>query len=201
MNHSRLTIIVLSFLLTAASICTAATPQSGKVYRQTVQPFLKTHCLKSHDARKAQAGLRLDRLGVALLFDPTQIERTLAVAERIAARAIVDKQPLQGLQRYEFEENPRVSKFRSQAKSRFAETLVEVGPSGFEFINGGVRFVHGYGNRPKGNSWGRLGGTTFDNVITQNGYYRIRILAGASRGSRGEPINVQALYTERMPTN
>ena len=152
-----------------------------------------------------------DRLGVALFFEQTQIERTqiertqiertLAVAERIAARAIVNEQPLQGLQRYEFEENPRVSKFRSQAKSRFAETLVEVGPSGFEFINGGVRFVHGYGNRPKGNSWGRLGGTTFDNVITQNGYYRIRILAGASRGSRGEPINVQALYTERMPTN
>tara|TARA_R110002072_G_scaffold302100_1_gene484004 strand:+ start:209134 stop:211743 length:2610 start_codon:yes stop_codon:yes gene_type:complete len=306
MNHSRLTIIVLPYLLAASSICTAATPQSREVYLQTVQPFLKTHCYQCHDARKAQAGLRLDqlgsdfladrnadvwkevmdrinlgemppkeerqpqpvefepvigwinaslrevelaatnaggripmrrlnrveyansvrdllhmdpqvlaplvedlpgdgkaegydRLGVALFFDQTQIERTLAAAERIAERAIVDAEPQQGLQRYKFEENPRVSKFRTRAKSRFADTLVEVGPSGFEFINGGVRFVHGYGNRPRGNPWGRLGGTTFDEVITQDGYYRIRIFAGASRGSRDEPISVQALYAASTP--
>ena len=37
-----------------------------------------------------------DRLGVALFFDQTQIERTLAVAERIAARAIVDDEPRAG---------------------------------------------------------------------------------------------------------
>ena len=30
-----------------------------------------------------------DRLGVALFFDQTQIERSLAVGEKIAARAIV----------------------------------------------------------------------------------------------------------------
>ena len=37
-----------------------------------------------------------DRLGVALFFDQTQMERTLAVAERIAARAIVDGEPETG---------------------------------------------------------------------------------------------------------
>jgi mono/diheme cytochrome c family protein len=34
-----------------------------------------------------------DRLGAALFFDQTQIERTLAVAEKIAARAIVTEPP------------------------------------------------------------------------------------------------------------
>src|SRR5205823_14811465 len=34
-----------------------------------------------------------DRLGVALFFDQTQIERSLAVAEKIAARAVVAEPP------------------------------------------------------------------------------------------------------------
>lgn len=140
-----------------------------------------------------------DRLGVALFFDQTQMERTLAVAERIAAMTIVDDEPQQFSQRYEFEENPRVKGFKTRARSRFADTLVDAGPSGFEITNGGVRFVHGYGNRPNGNPWGRLGGTTFDDVITQDGYYRIRILAGAKVGSRGEPIKVQAVYAASTP--
>ena len=140
-----------------------------------------------------------DRLGVALFFDQTQIERTLAVAERVAARAIVDDRPQEVSQRYEFEDNPRVTKFKRITKSRFADTLVDAGPTGFEIINGGVRFIHGYGNRPKGNPWGRLGGTTFEDVITKDGYYRIRINAGASPGARGLPMKVQATYAVNTP--
>jgi len=140
-----------------------------------------------------------DRLGVALFFDQTQVERTLAVAEQIAARAIVDGRPETGVKRYEFEENPRVKKFKQKTKSRFADTLVDAGPSGSEITGGGVRVVHGYGNRPKGNPWGRLGGTTCEDVITQDGYYRIRIRAGASAGSRGEPIKVRAVYAANTP--
>lgn len=140
-----------------------------------------------------------DRLGVALFFDQTQIERTLAVAEHIASRAIVDGRPETRTKRYEFEDNPRVKKFKRKTKSRFANTLIDAGPSGSEIINGGVRFVHGYGNRPKGNPWGRLGGTTFDDVITEDGYYRIRIRAGASPGSRGESIKVNAVYAASTP--
>ncbi len=140
-----------------------------------------------------------DRLGVALFFDQTQIERTLAVAEQIAERTIVDGRPETRKARYEFEENPRVKKFKKMTKSRFADTLVDAGPSGSEIINGGVRVVHGYGNRPAGNPGGKLGGMKCDQVITEDGYYRIRIRAGASRGSREEPIKVQAVYASRTP--
>lgn len=140
-----------------------------------------------------------DRLGVALFFDQTQIERTLSVAERLAARAIVDERPETRSIRYEFETNPRVKQVRGKTRSRFADTLVDSGPVGSEITNGGVRVIHGYGNRPRGNPWGRLGGLTCEDVITQDGYYRIRIRAGASPGSRGEPIRVRADYAARTP--
>lgn len=140
-----------------------------------------------------------DRLGIALFFDQTQIEQTIAVAERIAERAIVDEKPATRIKRYEFEDNPRIKSFKKRVKSRFADTVVDAGPSGSEIINGGVRVIHGYGNRPSDRPWGQLGGTTFDDVVTEDGYYRIRIRAGASVGSRGEPIRVRMVYGSNTP--
>lgn len=140
-----------------------------------------------------------DRLGVALFFDQTQIERTLAVAERIASIAVVKEKPAIRVKRYQVEDNPRVNRFKKLTRSRFADTLVDAGPAGFELINGGVRFVHGYGNRPKGSLGGRLGGTTAEDVITQDGYYKIRIRAGGRVGSVGEPIKITAVYASNTP--
>ena len=140
-----------------------------------------------------------DRLGVALYFDQTQIERTLEVAERIAQRAIVVDEPSVLTQRAEAEANPRVGRGKGKTKSRFAETLVDPGPSGSEIIDGGVRFVHGYGNRNKNDPWGRMGNADCVAVVVQDGYYRIRVRAGASPGSRGEPIRVRAVYGTNTP--
>ncbi len=140
-----------------------------------------------------------DRLGVALFFDQTQIERTLQVAERIAQRAIVVGEPPVLAKRTEAEANPRVGRGRGKTKSRFAETPVDPGPSGSEVIDGGVRFVHGYGNRSKDDPWGRLGGADCAGVVVQDGYYRIRIRAGASPGTRGEPMRVRAVYGVNTP--
>ncbi|WP_442508383.1 DUF1592 domain-containing protein [Novipirellula sp. SH528] len=142
-----------------------------------------------------------DRLGVALFIDQTQIERTLAVAERIAERAIVVGVPPVRSERFEAEENPRVARRKTKSKSRFAETLVEIGETGSEVIDGGVRYVHGYGNRSKDDPRGRLGNVDGTDVVTQDGYYRIRIRAGASPGSRGEPIRVTAVYGARTPVH
>lgn len=140
-----------------------------------------------------------DRLGIALYFDQTQIEQTIAVAERIADLAIVDDRPRTRLSRYEFEDNPRVKGFRQRVKSRFADTLVDAGPSGAEIIDGGVKVVHGYGNRSSEQPWGRLGDINLDDVVTEDGYYRIRIRAGATAGSRGDPIKVRMIYGRNTP--
>lgn len=140
-----------------------------------------------------------DRLGVALFFDQTQVERTLAVAERIAERAIVVGEPTVLAERAEAEANPRVKSSKSKTRTRFAKTLVDLGPHGWEILDGGVRFVHGYGNRPTKDAWGRIGGADFSTVVLQDGYYRIRVRAGASPGSRGEPIRVRAVYGANTP--
>jgi len=140
-----------------------------------------------------------DRLGVALFFDQTQVERTLAVAERIAERAIVDGEPSVLTTRSEAETNPRVRPKKKGTKSRFADTLVDPGPSGFEIIDGGVKFVHGYGNRPTKDSWGRMGSADCGTVVVQDGYYRIRIHAGASPGARAETMRVRAVYGANTP--
>lgn len=99
-----------------------------------------------------------DRLGVAFYFDQTQIEQTITVAERTADRAIVNDRPQTRVSRYEFADNPRIKGFRKRVKSRFADTLVDAGPSGAEIVDGGVRVVHGSGNRSSEQLWGRLGG-------------------------------------------
>src|SRR5436189_4262407 len=59
-----------------------------------------------------------DRLGVALFYDQSQIERNLAVAEKIAARAIVTQAPKM---------NSRFSKYDDVRKRPPAE-MVEVFP-------------------------------------------------------------------------
>ncbi|TWU50628.1 hypothetical protein Poly51_39210 [Rubripirellula tenax] len=68
-----------------------------------------------------------------------------------------------------------------------------------ELVDEGVRFVHGYGNRPKSDRWGRLGNVDASTVVLQDGYYRIRVRAGSSLGTRGEPIRVRAVYADKTP--
>jgi hypothetical protein len=138
-----------------------------------------------------------DRLGVALFFDQTQIERTLGVAEQIAARAIADGEPPVRTQHAEVEKNPRLS-LKGKSKAKGSDPAVDPGPSGYEHVNGGVRIVHGYGTRGE-NTWGRIGNANCDEVVTQDAYYKIRIRAGASPGSRGEPIRVRAVYGSSTP--
>ena len=136
---------------------------------------------------------------MALFFDQTQIEQTLEVAENIAQRAIVVGEPSVLAKRTEAEANPRVGRSKGKTKSRFAETPVDPGPSGSEVIDGGVRFVHGYGNRTKNDPWGRMGNADCADIVVQDGYYRVRVRAGASPGSRGEPIRVRAVYGTNTP--
>ena len=70
-----------------------------------------------------------DRLGVALFFDQTQIERSLAVAEKIAARAIVTEPP---------KVNRRFSKF-DDLRRRPPPDMVEVFPAFTHTIPRGAR--------------------------------------------------------------
>lgn len=56
----RLSLLLLCLL---PSLADGASPD----FERDVVPFLKQHCYKCHDARKAQAGLRIDELGTDFL--------------------------------------------------------------------------------------------------------------------------------------
>ena len=59
----------LSFLL--SSLLGQAAALAAPDFEREVRPFLKQHCYKCHDARKAKAGFRVDELGTDFLSGKT----------------------------------------------------------------------------------------------------------------------------------
>jgi mono/diheme cytochrome c family protein len=129
-----------------------------------------------------------DRLGVALFFDQTQIERSLAVAEKIAALAIVTEAP---------KVNTHVDKFGFM-RLRPPADMVEVFPAFehkiprgakasfvkpefIEFIQGGPTY------RRETAGWGAIQHFAIGQTVTRDGYYRVRVRAKVdSRGRTAE---------------
>lgn len=149
-----------------------------------------------------------DRLGVALFFDQTQIERSLAAAEAISKLAIVNAAPPP---RYSLVWQPEKTMARPEVETDYSsysgvvEHRVKTGAQPIEFQERGVRWTSGLDksdNGPKDDPWRRMAWINPDlsKVVTQDGWYRVRILAGASRGRRNqEPVRVKLHYAEGTP--
>lgn len=129
-----------------------------------------------------------DRLGVALFFDQTQIERSLAVAEKVAARAVVTNPP---------KSNKIVDRFFF-LRRRPPEPTVEVFPGFAHRIPRGaaelfvkpdfIEYLQGYPTYRKEHAgWGAVHHFAVADVVTQDGYYRFRIKAKVdNRGRTGQ---------------
>lgn len=141
-----------------------------------------------------------DRLGVALFFDQTQIERSLSVAEKIAARAIVTAPP---------KVNSFTNRFDIQRKKP-APDMVEVFPGFAHKIPRGAvdRIVHpdhiehiqgGPTYRKEYDAWGVIEHFAIAQVVTQDGYYRFRITAKVDNRSRTEPNKFLLQYAKSSP--
>lgn len=147
-----------------------------------------------------------DRLGVALFFDQTQLEKTIDVASQVAALAVVNPDTLPKLITTRFEPElllkqggMGVRTAPETSRNEFAnERGYEVRTGALTHVveNQGVRFVQGFGNR---NPMGRMGNAALDSLVTKNGYYRIRVRVGAEPGSRGEPIALSFVYNANTP--
>ncbi|MFH5802830.1 DUF1592 domain-containing protein [Alienimonas sp. DA493] len=144
-----------------------------------------------------------DRLGAALFFDRTQIEQSLAAAERIAELAIVDAAPPP---RQSLTWEPEQAIVPPRNELNYAEYSgvdghrVEAGPPPLEIGEDGVRFVDRVGNRGDG-PFQRLCRQTpnLAGVVTQDGWYRVRLRAGADPGRRREPVRVRMEYAAKTP--
>ncbi len=141
-----------------------------------------------------------DRLGAALFFDQTQIERTLEAAEKIAARAIVGDPP---------KTNQLVNRFEF-LRRRPPGDRVEVFPSFKHTIPRGaqdrivredaIEHIQGYPTyRREYQGWGAIDHFSIRNVVTEDGYYRFRIHATVDNRSRTEPNRFRLQYAMDSP--
>ncbi len=141
-----------------------------------------------------------DRLGVALFFDQTQIERSLDVAAKIAAKAIVAQPP---------KTERMITRFDILRKKPPAE-MVEVFPAFEHTIPRGakdrivkpgyIEHIQGYPTyRKETAAWGVIDHFAISKVVTQDGYYRFRIQAKVDNRARTEPNKFRLQYGMNSP--
>jgi hypothetical protein len=147
-----------------------------------------------------------DRLGVGLFFYQTQMERALLVAEKIAAKAIVDGAPPKTTEVvWEAEKNVDTPKaMTSYAElSGVKDKEVPAGPPRFEKKSDGVIWTHGHEMwRGKDNTtWKGMAWLTpnLNPIVKSDSYYRVRVLAGADKGGRAEPVRIRFEYGRGTP--
>jgi mono/diheme cytochrome c family protein len=141
-----------------------------------------------------------DRLGVALFFDQTQVERSLEVATKIAARAIVTEPP-----RMNRLEN-RFDKWRIRPPAEKVEVFpgftntIPIGakdriiyPTHIEHIQGGSTYNREY------DGWGVIEHFAISQVVTQDGYFRFRINAKVDNRGRTGPNKFRLQYAMNSP--
>lgn len=148
-----------------------------------------------------------DRLGAALFFDQTQIASSLAAAEQVSALAIVnpaDGPPVQ-VSRFEAEKplgaGMGIRTPSKTTRNRFSSTRKEVaaGPLRYRYEKEGVLFMAGKGSNRDDFEFSRVASTSIDELVTEDGYYRIRVRCGMNRGTRGDPIVMAVAYNYGTP--
>ena len=118
-----------------------------------------------------------DRLGAGLFFDQTQMQRAMLVAEKIAAKAIVDVGPAQAEARtpqklvLEAEKHPR---FPPPNARRAMQGPLDA--QGHVWRKDGLEIIQGLPNRNEEiEKFGPVGGGRLDDLVTKDGYYRFRV--------------------------
>ncbi len=141
-----------------------------------------------------------DRLGVALFFDQTQIERSLGVAEKIVSRAIVTAAPKENsfTNRFDFQRK-KPAPDKVEVFPGFAHTIPRgavdriVHPDHIEHIQGGPTYRREY------DGWGAIEHFAIGQVVTQDGYYRVRVKAKVDDRGRTEPNKFRLQYAVDSP--
>ncbi|HUG66985.1 MAG TPA: DUF1592 domain-containing protein [Pirellulaceae bacterium] len=141
-----------------------------------------------------------DRLGVALFFDQTQIERSLAVAAKLAERAIVTEPPkINRLENRFAIQRLKPAPEQVEVFPGFTHTIPRgakvqiVHPTHIEHIQGGPTYRREY------DGWGVVAHFAISQVVTQDGYYRFRIHAKVDNRARAVPNKFRLRYALASP--
>lgn len=180
-------------------------------YANTIRDLLKLDQnfvdLIEEDLPADGKGEGFDRLGAALFFDETQLSTYIALAERVAVKAIVEETP-PAKQILQWEPELDMEDFESLAL--FTEISgvegheVDSGPAAFIKRDQNVEWIYGIDTRDSESSdsqWMRMAWLCPDlrEVVTEPAWYRIRVRAGATRGQRGQPIRMKLHYADGTP--
>lgn len=141
-----------------------------------------------------------DRLGVALFFDQTQIERSLEVAAKIAAKAIVTEPPKPKIQLNNFGELRRKPPEEMVAVFPAFAHKIPAGAQGTFVRPEYVEIIQGYPTyRRELSGWGVINHYAIGQTVTQDGYYRVRIKATVDNRGRTEPNKFILQYGKDSP--
>ena len=143
-----------------------------------------------------------DRLGIALFFDQTQLDRSLEVAKTIADHVIVDMDQPDNSNppepnRMVFKAAEEIGPFDEKVKARFSGHIVDnwipAGPAGYEIRDDGVELMTAPSSRHRGHEWPKIGQLSVTDFVSEDGFYRIRIRA-EDAGNRPDPHLIRIEY-------
>ncbi|QDU96629.1 DUF1592 domain-containing protein [Lignipirellula cremea] len=141
-----------------------------------------------------------DRLGAGLFFDQTQIERSLAVASKLAAVAIVTEPPPVNRLENRFQiERARPASEQVAVFPDFEHTIPRgaktsiVHPTHIEHLQGGPTY------RVEYKGWGVICHYAVSRAVTQDGYYRFRIHGKVDNRGRQGPNFYKLQYAMNSP--
>ena len=142
-----------------------------------------------------------DRIGSALFFDQTQLEKYLAVADLITEEAIRTAAPPTTNVVWEAERHIRPPKKMVPVFQGFKHKI-PLGAEYYKWTKTGIEMWNGGQFGKRGSEFSNIPPGVRPNttkVVTQDGYYRIRVKAGGFPGDRGEPIKLQLTYASQTP--
>jgi len=145
-----------------------------------------------------------DRIGSALFFDQTQMLGYLDWAGQIAREAVQSAPPKAETYVYEAEKHLNRNEGPTTEVAQAIDHQIPLGPTFYDKKATGVEMWAGHGGKPDedNKTWAMVPyGPRPDltKLVTQDGYYRVRVHAGASPGARGTPVVMRLTYATGTP--
>jgi hypothetical protein len=141
-----------------------------------------------------------DRISSALFFDQTQMSSYLEWTAEIAREAVQDAPPASAVYVYEAEKHLNRNESATTEVAQAMKHDIPLGPTFYDKKATGVEMWAGHGQDDK--PWCMVPhGPRPDltSLVTRDGYYRVRLHAGANAGVRGTPVRMRFTYAEGTP--
>jgi mono/diheme cytochrome c family protein len=139
-----------------------------------------------------------DRLGAALFYDQTQIERGLDAAAKIAAVALINERPKVNLV---VNRRGGVRQVTDQVEVFPAfKHMIPRGAPDRRLVGDKVEYLQGYPTyKREYDRFGAIDHFSIRDAVKQDGYYRVRIHAVIDNRGRAEPNVFRLIYAQDSP--